>query len=504
MVANAVAYARYSSDGQRDESIDAQVRAIKDFAEREGYVLQKVYADRGISGTTDNREEFQRMIDDAKSGEFRTAIVHKLDGFARNRADSAIYRKVLEKYGVKLVSVLENFDDSPEAVLLQSVIEGYNEYFSKNLRREVMKGLKENALSCRFTGGRPLLGYDINKETMRYEINELEAEAVKLIFKMYLQGEGYSAIINELNRCGFKTKKGNSFGKNSLYDLLRNEKYTGVYIYNRCSCPDETGKFNRHALKPEDEVIRIEGGMPQIISKEDFEKVQRKMDERKHKAAANKAKVEYLLSGKIVCGECGSTYTGNARRSKGCTYISYTCTKKNGKEKCKNPGIRRDVLEKMILESLSEKVFDKGILPSIISKYNDFALTKNKEFILMKNQLENRIAETDKGINNIVNLVVSTGSAALAEKLKELEAEKAQLEISLKEAERKLSEMTVDEAQLKKAFSKAKRLLKSGSLKNRKAIVQQYVRQVVIYPDRIEVEFNIIGDTYTIKEVYPR
>lgn len=122
----------------------------------------------------------------------------------------------------------------------------------------------------------------------------------------------------------------------------------------------------------------------------------------------------------------------------------------------------------------------------------------------MKNQLENRIAETDKGINNIVNLVVSTGSAALAEKLKELEAEKAQLEISLKEAERKLSEMTVDEAQLKKAFSKAKRLLKSGSLKNRKAIVQQYVRQVVIYPDRIEVEFNIIGDTYTIKEVYPR
>lgn len=140
---------------------------------------------------------------------------------------------MLEKYGVRLVSVLENFDDSPESIILQSVIEGYNEYYSKNLAREVMKGLKENALASKFNGGVPPLGYDINKETLKYKINNFEAEAVKLIFKMYLQGEGYTSIINELNRRGFKTKKGNSFGKNSLYDILRNERYTGVYIYNK-------------------------------------------------------------------------------------------------------------------------------------------------------------------------------------------------------------------------------------------------------------------------------
>ena len=502
--AAAAAYARYSSDGQRDESIDAQVRAIKAYAEREGYALQRIYADRGISGTSDNREEFQSMIDDARNGDFQVIIVHKLDRFARNRADSAIYRRELEKYGVRLISVLENFDDSPESIILQSVIEGYNEYYSKNLRREVMKGLKENALTCRFTGGVPPLGYDIDKDTLKYVINSFEAEAVKLIFKMYLQGEGYTSIIDELNRRGFKTKKGGAFGKNSLYDVLRNEKYSGVYIYNKCVHPDSNGKFNRHASKSDDEIIRIEGGIPQIISKDDFEKVQCKMNERKHKAAAYKAKEEYLLSGKIICGECGSTYAGNARRSKGCTYISYTCTKKNGKEKCRNKGIQRDLIESIMLKHLSEEVFNKEILPSVISKYNDFALTKNNEFLLMKNQLEKRIADTDKGINNLVNLVVSTGSSALAEKLKELEATKVQLELSLKDAERKLSEMTVDEAKLKKAFSKAKRMLKSGTLKNRKAIVQQYVKQVVIYPDSIEVEFNIIGDTYTIKETYPR
>lgn len=149
-------------------------------------------------------------------------------------------------------------------------------------------------------------------------------------------------------------------------------------------------------------------------------------------------------------------------------------------------------------------MFDVKILPAIIAQYNDFALSKNKEFIAVKKQLEQRLAEIDKGIANIVNLVVTTGSAALAEKLKELELEKVTLEISLKEAERKLSEMSVDEAQLRKAFSKAKSLLKSGTLKNRKAIVQQYVKQVVMYPDKIEIEFNVIGDSYTIKETYPR
>lgn len=504
MGVTAVAYARYSSDGQRDESIDAQVRAIKSFAERESYALIHVYADRGISGTSDNREEFQRMIEDAKNGDFQVVIVHKLDRFARNRSDSAIYRNVLEKYGVRLVSVLENFDDSPESIILQSVIEGYNEYYSKNLAREVMKGLKENALASKFNGGVPPLGYDINKETLKYKINNFEAEAVKLIFKMYLQGEGYTSIINELNRRGFKTKKGNSFGKNSLYDILRNERYTGVYIYNKSLPLTSNKKFNRHASKNAEDIIKVEGGIPQIISTEDFVKVQELMNKRRHKTATYKAKEDYLLSGKIICGECGSTYAGNARRSKNYTYISYTCTKKNGKEKCRNKGTQRDLIESIILNKLSEKVFDVKILPEIISRYNDFALSKNKEFIAVKKQLEQRLAEIDKGIANIVNLVVTTGSAALAEKLKELELEKVTLEISLKEAERKLSEMSVDEAQLKKAFSKAKSLLKSGTLKNRKAIVQQYVKQVVMYPDKVEIEFNVIGDSYTIKESYPR
>lgn len=445
------------------------------------------------------------MIDDAKNGYFDIVIVHKLDRFARNRADSAIYRRELSWHNVRLISVLENFDESPESIMLQSVIEGYNEYYSKNLRREVMKGLKENALSCRFTGGIPCLGYDIDKDTLKYVINPFEAEAVKLIFKMYLDGEGYTSIINTLNYKGFKTKKGNTFGKNSLYEILRNEKYTGVYVYNKSVSARPDGKWNRHQSKNEDEIIRIEGGIPRIISKEDFQKVQEKMTVRKHKAASFKAKQEYLLSGKIKCGECGSSYAGNSRKASGKNplYISYNCVKKNGAVSCKNPGIRRDDLEQLILKKLSETVFNQKILPIIIANYNTYALSRNKEYLVASEELKRQITEVDKGISNIVDIVVKTGSIALTDKLKELEENKRHLEQALSDAQKQLSEMQIDEKKLKLAFKKAKQMLQSGTLKNKKAIIEKYIKGVTVFTNKIVIEYNI-SDTYSFKEEVKR
>ena len=402
----AVAYCRYSSDMQREESIEAQTRAIKEYAERNGYALQKVYADRGISGTTDQRPQFQEMVETVRKGGISAVIVHKYDRFARNRADSAIYRRELERYGAKLISVLESFDDSPESIILQSVIEGYNEYYSRNLRREVMKGLKENALSCRHTGGTPCLGYDVDKETMRLVINEWEARAVKLIFRRYLEGAGYSAIIDELNGKGFRTKRGVEFGKNSLYEILRNEKYCGVYTYNISVAKNADGKFNRHRKKSEEDIIRVENGVPEITSKEDFEKVQQKMAERKRKTAAYKAKQEYLLSGKLVCGECGCTYAGNSRKANAThpLYVSYRCTKKNGQIRCKNPEVRRDSIEGYLLKMLADKVFDEKVLPEVIRHYNDFAASKNTEALSTIATIKEKISEKDQGIANIVNV----------------------------------------------------------------------------------------------------
>ena len=215
---NAAIYARFSSDNQRDESIDAQLRAIEDYASVHGIHIVAHYIDRAVSARSDKRPEFQRMIKDSASGNFRMVIVHKLDRFSRDRYDSAFYKHILKNNGVRLQSVVENFDNSPESIILESVIEGMAEYYSANLGRETIKGLKENAHNGIHTGGRPPLGYKINPVTKRVEVNPDEAKAVKLIFDMVNSGEKYPAIAAALNQKGYKTRLGRPFSSSSLHE----------------------------------------------------------------------------------------------------------------------------------------------------------------------------------------------------------------------------------------------------------------------------------------------
>lgn len=309
----AAAYARYSSDNQREESIDAQLRAIREYCDRNGIRLVKIYTDEARSATTDDRPGFLQMIQDSALGLFDAVIVHKLDRFSRDRYDSAFYKRQLKKNGVRLISVLENLDDSPESIILESVLEGMAEYYSRNLAREVMKGMRETALQCKHTGGKPPLGYNVAPDGT-YVINEQEAKAVRMIFEMYAAGKGYGEIVDKLNNKGYRTQTGRPFAKNSLHDILRNEKYRGIYTFNRSERKTD-GKRNHHKSKNPDEIIKIEGGMPRIISDEIWEKVRARMEKNKRGPAANKAKEIYLLSGLIFCGKCGGAMVGNRRYS---------------------------------------------------------------------------------------------------------------------------------------------------------------------------------------------
>lgn len=144
-IKRAALYARFSSDNQRTESIDAQVRAMKDFCTQNKWKIVDTYVDEAYSATNDRRPSFQRMIEDSGKGMFDIVLVHKLDRFSRNRYDSAIYKNKLKHNGVRLYSVLERLDDSPESIILESMLESIGEYYSSNIAREVMKGLKENA-----------------------------------------------------------------------------------------------------------------------------------------------------------------------------------------------------------------------------------------------------------------------------------------------------------------------------------------------------------------------
>jgi len=260
-----VAYVRYSSDNQRQESLDAQIRAIEEHCNRKGYTLLKTYRDEAKTATSDNRPDFQRMIADSADRLFDRVIVHKLDRFARDRYDSAFYRRQLKRNGAQLESVLEQFDNSPESIILESVLEGMAEYYSKNLARETRKGMKENALKGKHAGGRPPYGYRVEPETLKLEIDEHAAKAVRLYFELTASGKSLQFVADNLNEMGYRTQRGNRFSKNSFDGWARNRKYIGDYTWDVASTKDDDGRRNSHSPKPLDEQIIVEGVIPPII-----------------------------------------------------------------------------------------------------------------------------------------------------------------------------------------------------------------------------------------------
>lgn len=167
------------------------------------------------------------MIEDSGKGLFDVIIIHKLDRFSRDKYDSAKYKRILKKNGIRLISVTENLDDSPESIILESLLEGMAEYYSKNLAREVMKGMKENAYQCKHTGGLPPIGYSVDPVTRKYIINDEERGIVDTVFSMFLAGYGYNQIIRELADKDYKSRYGKPISKGTLGTILRNEKYTG-------------------------------------------------------------------------------------------------------------------------------------------------------------------------------------------------------------------------------------------------------------------------------------
>ncbi len=499
----AALYARFSSDNQRNESIDAQIRAIKEFAHANDIVIVAEYIDRAKSATTDDRPDFQRMIKDSAKGDFQLLIVHKLDRFARNRNDSIAYRMQLQRNHITLLSVLEPFDeDRPETILLQSVIEGMNEFYSRNLAREVRKGLKENALHCKHTGGKPPLGYDLDHTTRQLIVNEFEAEAVKLIFDLVLSGHGYSEIITILRRKGFKTKVGREFGKNSLYEILHNPKYKGVYVYNRSSPADPyTKKRNSHLENPPEDMIVIPGGVPAIISEEDFDKVQEILQRRKrYYRGVKKHQEQYLLTGKIVCGKCGCSYTGNRKKSTGNKppNITYRCNKQARKTEmiCNNREVNRDYIESFVMGQIEQSIFNKQMAGIIIAKFEDYLRKKNEAMSQTLRRLEGDIHAIDKKLDNLSEALADCSDkrqrGIVLSKMEKLEDEKTALQSYIAQEKTAIALDIPDKKELEGYFHKAQEMFRAKTLDEMQQLIDLYVEKVIVNEDEIQVILNLV------------
>ncbi|GAV21563.1 recombinase family protein [Carboxydothermus pertinax] len=494
----AVIYARFSSDNQREESITAQVRACSEYAKQKGYHIVKIYADEARSALTDDRPNFLRMISDAKLGLFDIVLIHKLDRFARNRYDSAIYKRELRRCGVRIESVLEQLDDSPESIILESVLEGLAEYYSRNLAREVMKGMMENALQGKHNGGLPPLGYDVDPETKKLVVNESEARIVRLIFELYAQGKSYNDIISALNQYGFKTKKGKPFGKNSIFEILRNKKYIGIYIFNR-SAPKKEGKRNHHLTKAPDEIIEIPGTIPTIIDEELFWRVQSIMDKRKRNRASNKAKTVYLLSGLIYCGECGNAMIGDSssyltKKSKEHKKLYYYTCNYNGRTgQCNSQKVRKELVEEFVLKQLRERFFAEKAIPELAEKIYSSFTSQKKEMGKEVKYIEKELKETGRKIANLVNALANGASTvnSIVEQLKLLESKKATLEVQLQEWYLKLQDNIVTKDNIIAFLKSKKEQLDSNDPVALKSLCQEFIDKVTVNNDKTDVEFKI-------------
>jgi len=497
----AAAYVRFSSDNQREESIDAQLRAIAEYAKRNDLIVVKEYADRARSATSDKRPAFQTMIADSGKGLFDVVIVHKLDRFSRDTYDSVIYKRKLRLNGVNIRSVTETLDESPESVILESVLTGMADYFSKNLARETMKGMKENALKCRHTGGTPPLGYSVDPMTKKLLLNEEEAVTVKKIFDLYLNGLGYDQIIRILNDQGMRTKRGQPFGKNSLHDILINEKYAGVYVFNCSASKDMRGKRNNHAQKNAEDIIRIEGGVPAIVTREQFEQVKTKMAKNKRGPGAYKSKEIYLLSGLIFCGECekvhGRAYAmaGNRHSTKNsdALFVSYRCGNRDRTNAmCGNTELRREYIETYVLHELERRLFNEGNIPILTKKLNEHLIRSNQSGADELQQVHTELGKVIKQIENIV-AAVANGSVfqSLLDKMGDLEARQAHLETRAATLKANKENTTVTEDAMRGLFRMFHEAVKVSNIPEIKKFIDGYVQRVVVFRTHVEVTFLV-------------
>ncbi len=485
----AALYARFSSDNQRAESIDAQVRAMKKYCEQNHMIIISTYVDEAKSATSDKRPAFLKMIEDSKKHIFDVVLVHKLDRFARNRYDSAMYKRTLKQNGVRVFSVLENLDDSPESIMLESMLEGMSEYYSKNLAREVMKGLNENALQCKHNGGKPPLGYYVDDDK-KLSIDEYEAKAVRLIFNRYANGYTYSEIINELINLGYTTKNGNVFAKNSLYSILTNEKYSGVYVYNKSSSADMFNRRNTHLHKDDEDIVRIAGGCPQIIDKATFDTVQKRIAENKRTAGQYNTKHRYILSGLVFCGYCDRRMTGNRRysgRNKS-LYVTYRCPTHSSLCHCKE--INRYYLEDFVLDKVREYFMYKNKVSQMYLKINDYIENCN---ITLEDELVRLYDELTSVNGKLQNITKAIEKGAYTDDIFKrgdiLQAQKDELKTEIAN-KKQLSKVVLADNDAMKTIDSCKQLLKNPMKPENTAFIKFAVKKVEVTNDDVKIVLN--------------
>lgn len=466
-----VIYARYSSDNQREESIEGQLRECKEYAERNDITILGTYIDRALSAKTDNRPEFQHMIKESAKGLFDVVLVWKLDRFARNRYDSARYKNLLKKNGVKVISARENISEGSEGIILEAMLEGYAEYYSAELSEKVIRGLTDNALKCKYNGGTVPMGYYID-EQQYYQIDPKTAPVVLEMFTKYSEGATMQELVNLLNSRGMRSIRGGKITLNIMNHLLKNRRYMGEYSYR--------------------DVVK-ENGIPAIVPKELFERVQERLAKNKKAPARHKAEDDYLLTTKLYCGKCGSFMVGESGTSHTMkVHRYYRCVNTKKKKLCDKKAVKKDWIEDLVVNYTMKAIMNDEVMERLIDTLMELQKKESTDLPLLKKQL----AETEKGINNMLNAIqAGIFTPSTKQRLDELEETKSQLEVSILQEEMHKPLLTREQIAF---FIYRFRKFDVTKREQRQRLIDSFVNAVYLYEDKIILTFNYKDGSKTI------
>ena len=468
----AVIYARYSSDNQREESIEGQIRECTAFAEKNDITVLKHYIDRAYSARTDHRPAFQEMIKDSDKHLFDMVIVWKLDRFSRDRYDSARYKVLLKKNNVRVVSATEVISSGADGILLESVLEGFAEYYSADLAEKVTRGMTENALKCKFNGGSMPIGYVIDEE-QHFQIDPLTAPFVLEAFKRYIEGATMKELIDFFNEKGIKNKSGGDINYNSIQRMLNNRRYIGEYAFRDIVVPD---------------------GIPAIVPKELFDRVQAKLAKNKKSPARHKAEEDYLLTTKLFCGCCGAYMCGESGKGRsGEVHRYYKCVSiKKRRTICNKKSVRKDWIEDIVVNATMKMLMSDTTIDAIVSALMTLQDAENVNLPLYEKQLK----ETNVAINNLLNAIqAGILNRSTKERFDQLEATRDELENKI--AAEKLAKPRITEEQLR-FFLDRFRKLDVRQLSHRRMLIDTFVNAVFLYDDKLVLTYNFREGTETI------
>ena len=470
----AVIYARYSSDNQREESIEGQLRDCMQYAEYNDIQVVGSYIDRAMSAKTDNRPNFQQMIKDSTKRLFDVIIVWKLDRFARNRFDSAYYKNILKKNGVRVISAKESISEGAEGIILESVLEGYAEYYSVELAEKVNRGMTDNALKAMSNGGITPLGYYLDDE-QHLQIDERKAPFVREIFQRYADGEMIKTIIDDMNARGvgitvrMKKKAGKKayekpLGYNNVRRMLSNRKYIGEYRFKD---------------------IVIEDAIPAIIDKDLFEKVQKRIAVNTRTPAIHKAEDEYLLTTHLFCGKCKAMMIGDSGKGKkGTIYHYYKCVNTKKRHTCDKKAIGKEKIENAVIKAVMDKIMDDKLMEQLSYKLYDLQMQGSSILPALQAQL----SDVDSGIDNMLN-AIQQGIVleSTKKRLSDLENRKKELEIEI--AQEQIKHPLLTREQIEFGLTRFRKLDLSTQ-KGRRALIDGFVNTIYLFDDYAIITCN--------------